>query len=119
MGYRIDKLDLLKMTGPDENHPRVLRELSEAISEPFAIIFENSWRMHEVQEDRRRANTIPIFKKGNKENPGNYRPVSLTSIPRKILEKINKQSIRKHLKQWLSNCVGWDPKVGWDPILMW
>ena len=54
--------------------------------------------MGEVPEDWRRAKVVPIFKKGKKEEPGNYRPVSLTSIPGKILEKIIKQSLCKHLE---------------------
>ena len=40
----------------------------------------------------------PIFKKGTKGEPGNYRPVSLTSIPCKIFESILKDSIMDHLQ---------------------
>ena len=57
------------------------------------IIFENSWRTGEVPTDWRRANVVPIFKKEKKEDPNNYCPVSLTSIPGKILEKIIKQIV--------------------------
>jgi len=41
-----------------------------------------------VPEDWRKANVIPIFKKGRKEDPGNYRLVSLTSIPGKVMEQL-------------------------------
>ncbi|XP_073533891.1 ATP-binding cassette sub-family B member 5-like isoform X2 [Phyllobates terribilis] len=70
-----------KSPGPDELHPRVLKEIVEEILEPLSIIFENSWRTGEVPEDWRRANVVPIFKKGKKVDPGNYRPmmVKLTS----------------------------------------
>uniref|UniRef100_A0A803TV46 Reverse transcriptase domain-containing protein n=1 Tax=Anolis carolinensis TaxID=28377 RepID=A0A803TV46_ANOCA len=84
--------------GPDQLHPRVLKELAEVISEPLAIIFESSWRTGEVPADWRRANVVPIFKKGKKNDPNNYRPVSLTSIPGKILEKIIKEVVCKHLE---------------------
>ena len=54
----------------------------------LSIIFFKSRETGDVPEDGRRASVVPIFKKGKKEEPGNYRPVSLTSIPGKILEQI-------------------------------
>ncbi|CAM5149892.1 unnamed protein product [Eretmochelys imbricata] len=76
-----------------------LRELAELIAEPLAIIFENSWRTGEVPDDWKKANVVPIFKKGKKEDPGNYRPVSLTSVPGKIMEQVLKESILKYLHE--------------------
>ncbi|CAM4689400.1 unnamed protein product [Lepidochelys kempii] len=78
---------------------RVLKELADVIAEPLAIIFENSWRLGEVPDDWKKANVVPIFKKGKKEDPGNYRPISLTSVPRKIMEQVLKELILKHLEE--------------------
>ena len=78
---RLRYLDTHKSMGPNGMHPRVLRELADVIAEPLSIIFERSWRTGEVPGHWRKANVTPIFKKGKKEDPGNYRPVSLTSIP--------------------------------------
>ncbi|CAM4560474.1 unnamed protein product [Caretta caretta] len=85
--------------GLDALHPRVLKELVDVIAEPLAIIFENSWRTGEVPDDWKKANVVPIFKKGKKEDPGNYRPVSLTSVPGKIMQQVLKESILKHLHE--------------------
>ncbi|CAM4525312.1 unnamed protein product [Lepidochelys kempii] len=95
----LEKLDEHKSMGPDELHLRVLKELGDVIAEPLAIIFENSWRLGEVPDNRKKANVVPIFKKGKKEDPGNHRPVSLTSVPGKIMEQVLKESILKHLEE--------------------
>ncbi|CAM4520887.1 unnamed protein product [Lepidochelys kempii] len=85
--------------GPDTLHPRVLKELADVIAEPLAIIFENSWRSGEVPDNWKKANVVLIFIKGKKEDPGNYRPVSLNSVPGKIMEQVLKESILKHLEE--------------------
>ena len=43
------------------------------------------------------ADVTPIFKKGSKSNPGNYRPVSLTSCVCKVMERLLKDKILEHL----------------------
>ncbi|PKU36417.1 rna-directed dna polymerase from mobile element jockey-like [Limosa lapponica baueri] len=70
------KLDIHKSMGPDRMHP--------------------SWRTGEVPEDWRKANITPVFKKGKMEDPGNYRPVSLTSVPGKVMEQLVLDVISKH-----------------------
>ncbi|GAB0184565.1 mitochondrial enolase superfamily member 1 [Grus japonensis] len=91
-------LDAYKSMGPDGIHPRVLRELADVIARPLQIIFQQSWESGEVPVDWKLANVVPVFKKGKKDDPGNYRPVSLTSVPGKIMEKIMLGVIEKHLK---------------------
>ncbi|GAB0209656.1 mitochondrial enolase superfamily member 1 [Grus japonensis] len=85
--------------GPDGMHPRVLRELADVIARPLSIIFERSWRTGEVPEDWRKGNVTLVFRKGKKEDPGNYRPVNLTSIPGKVMEQLILGVINKHVEE--------------------
>ncbi|GAB0209611.1 mitochondrial enolase superfamily member 1 [Grus japonensis] len=81
-------LDTHKAMGPNEIHSRGLRELVEVLTKPLSIIYQQSWLTEEVPVDWRLANVMPIYKKGWKEDPGNYRPVSLTLVPGKVMEQI-------------------------------
>jgi len=80
-------------------HPRVLRELADVIAEPLSMVFERSWRTGEVPEDWRKASVTPVFQKGEKEGPGNYRPVSLASIPGRVMEQLILAVIIKQVEE--------------------
>ncbi|XP_062907777.1 ubiquitin-conjugating enzyme E2 G2 isoform X1 [Mobula hypostoma] len=87
-----------KSPGPDGILPRLLHEVREEIADSLARIFMSSLSTGMVLEDWREANVVPLFKKGSRDSPGNYRPVSLTSVVGKLLEKILKDRIYGHLE---------------------
>jgi hypothetical protein len=83
--------------GPDGIGPRLLKELASELAPVLAVIFNRSLSEGKVPEDWREANVTPIFKKGSKSCPGNYRPVSLTSVCCKLMESVISDSVTNHL----------------------
>ncbi|CAM5142170.1 unnamed protein product [Natator depressus] len=79
--------------------PRVLKELKCEIAELLAVVCNLSFKSASVPNDWRIAIVTPIFKKGSRSNPGNYRPVSLTSVPGKLVETIVNRIIR-HIDEY-------------------
>jgi len=84
--------------GLDRIHLRELRELMEVIAKPLSIIYQCFWSTREVPEDWRLASVTLIYKKGCKEDPGNYRSVSLTLVPGKIMEQFILREITRHVQ---------------------
>ena len=68
------QLNVHKSMGPYGIHARVLKQLADVTARPLSITYQRSWESREVPADWKPANVIPIYKKGVREDPGNYRP---------------------------------------------
>ena len=94
---KLDNLNVCKSVGPDGVHPRLLKELSNHLCKPIARLFNNSLAVVELPKEWKQGRISAIFKKGNRKNAGNYRPVSLTGIICKCMEQCIKDHIVNHM----------------------
>ena len=84
----LKSLNPSKALGPDELHPSVLKELASELGPMFAHLFQQSIDTGEIPKEWSLANICPLYKKGDRSLACNYRPVSQTCIPCKLLEHI-------------------------------
>jgi len=97
---QLKRLKTDKSPGIDELHPKFLHEVREEFGEALAQIFNKSMQTGDVPQEWRDALIVPVFKKGNRSDPCNYRPVSLTSVVCKIMERIVKDNVVEHLNEY-------------------
>ena len=88
-----------KAAGLDNMQPVVLREVAAELSKPLKIIYQLSLNTGTLPLKWLQAGVVPVFKKGSTTDPANYRPVSLTSVLCKVLEKIVVNCIIEHIKK--------------------
>jgi len=72
---RLNKLKITKSQGPDGIHPRILYELWYELLEPLKILFDTSVKLGILPEDWKIGHIMAVYKKGNKSDPSNYRPI--------------------------------------------
>ena len=95
---KLKKLKPNKASGPDKVNINVLRSCMH-FDVPLALLFNKSIQTSQIPQDWRDANVTPLYKKGSRSSPGNYRPVSLTSQVVKILERIFQDSLLQLIRK--------------------
>ncbi|CAH8567491.1 unnamed protein product [Dicrocoelium dendriticum] len=92
-------LNPYKSAGPDSVHPAIVKPLADILQYPVAELFNQSLQEGKLPRDWKEATIVAIHKGGSKSVPLNYRPVSLTSIMLKCLEKLIRNRICEHLTE--------------------
>ena len=84
----LKNVDPSKACGPDQIPGRVLRKCSSEIAPSVTRLINFSLSVGRVPKDWKRANIVPVFKKGDNENVCSYRAISLLSLTSKIAERV-------------------------------
>ena len=93
----IDKTKSSKSQGPDGIHPKLVKECKSTLVKPLELIYRKSLESGKLPSLWKHGNLTAIFKSGDKTKPENYRPISLTSVPGKLLERIIRDQVVEHM----------------------
>ena len=96
---KLESLRPFSSPGPDQIHPRVLGCCSRILALPLSILFRKSLDCGKVPPDWLLGEVTPIYKKGSRQDPASYRPISLTSVPSKVLESLVRDKILEHMTE--------------------
>lgn len=88
-----------KAAGPDQISPILLKELHNEVSPIVQILFQLSYDTGVLPREWCTASVGPLFKKGDRSKPANYRPISLTCILCKTMEHIIASNLVRHFTQ--------------------
>jgi hypothetical protein len=100
--YRVKEtlrtLDASKAAGPDGIQPIVLKKCHDSLNVPLAVLFNKSFEEGTVPKEWKLAAVVPVYKnKGQRTDPQQYRPISLTSCVGKVMERLINDALLQHL----------------------
>ena len=101
-------LNSAKATGLDNISARFLKDAADLIAPFIAHIINLSLEQGTVPDDMKHSKVIPLFKKGDRSDPDNYRTVSILSVVSKVLEKVVHEQLYQyavHAKLYLTDFI--------------
>ena len=96
-------LDVNKAVGLDGLSPFILKHCSQQLAPSLAALFNKSMHLAQVPSQWKLANVTPVFKKGDKHDVQNYRPISLLPAVSKIMERCLHDHIYPQVKSHIYN----------------
>ncbi|KAL0883669.1 hypothetical protein ABMA27_015794 [Loxostege sticticalis] len=94
----LQNLDVNKASGPDGIPARVLKHCAPELSPILTRLYRLSIRAVSVPKSWKLANVQPVPKKGSRADPCNYRPIAITSILCKVMERVLNSKLLSYLE---------------------
>ena len=117
----LNKLDPNKSSGPDGIGNSILKLLAPLITTPLTDIINSSIRTGNFPSEWKKANILPVYKSGEKDVVGNYRPIALTNTLSRVLEKCVSLQITAYTQEQnliSNNQHGFRPKHSTENVLI-
>ena len=89
----LSNINANKAYGPDGIHGKLLKNCAVGLAYPLSLLFHSCYNIGTLPKEWKLGHVVPIFKKGDKHEVSNYRPISLTCLVAKILERIIKDEL--------------------------
>jgi len=96
--HSIRRLKCNLSSGPDNIPPMLIKKLCSSLCKPLSLLFNQFISVGFVPDDWRKAVVVPVFKKGAAGLLSNYRPISLTYVLSKVMERIVSRKVCNHLR---------------------
>jgi hypothetical protein len=93
----LSALDSSSSMGPDSIHPCLLKSCAAALTYPLWLVFTRSLSDGMLPVAWKQSHVVPMYKSKSRYDPLNYRPISLTSVCCKTMERI----VASHLMSFL------------------
>ena len=114
----LSNLNASKAAGPDQLSGKLLKAAACESAQILQAIFQRSLDTGELPADWKKALITPVFKKASRSDLANYRPVSLTCICCKLLERIVNRHILNHLDEHKILADSQHGFIGKDPVTL-
>jgi len=99
----LKNVDSSKAPGPDNIPTCIYKDCAETLTASITALFNYSLTIAKLPHEWKRANVVPVFKKGNPALTNNYRPISLLPVISKILERCIYNRIITYLRPKLTS----------------
>ena len=93
----VKELNINKPLGPSNIPAWALKDSISVIAEPLCFLINAFLNEGKFPSDLKQAHVCPIFKKGDTEDPNNYRPISITATLSKVFEKVICEQITNYI----------------------